>query len=175
MGNRANIIFTNSDESVLSPAIYLDWNGGAESIYAFLDEMDRRNIIFNDIMYESARFVQIVGDFFDQDEIGSLSLGITNGPSKITLEELGKVQTDNRNNGFYIIHRIKKGKRNIRRFKRHYNKVDNKIEETIEELTKNQVAKERQAARKHKYNVGPDSMAQIFIKIQGKREIQELL
>ena len=73
MGNRANIIFTNSDESVLSPAIYLDWNGGAESIYAFLDEMDRRNIIFNDIMYESAKEQSLADNSYFEETLNNLT------------------------------------------------------------------------------------------------------
>ncbi len=39
MGNRATIIFTDGKKS-FSPAVYLHWNGGPESVYAFLEELD---------------------------------------------------------------------------------------------------------------------------------------
>ena len=62
MGNRATVIFQAQD--TISPAIYLHWNGGPESVYQFLDELDRRKVR-GDADYEAARFVKIVGEFFD--------------------------------------------------------------------------------------------------------------
>lgn len=121
MGNRANVVFTDGEE--FSPAIYLHWNGGPESIYAFLSEMDRRKIRTGDVMYESARFCHIVGDFFDQDNIGGLSLGLANGlangPENDTPEAFAKVKTDSGDNGFYLVQRITNGqgvKTKVRRF-----------------------------------------------------------
>jgi len=102
MGNRGNVIFVNGDE--ISPSVYLHWNGGPESVYAFLGEMDVRGIRYEP-MYEAARFTQIVGEFFDQDKYGTLSLGVANGPTEITTAALLKVQTDDGDNGFYIVDR----------------------------------------------------------------------
>jgi hypothetical protein len=79
MGNRATVIFapTDAEANVLtiSPAIYLHWNGGPESIYAFLDELNRRNCR-PDGSYEAAVFIAIVREFFDQEKYGTLSLGV---------------------------------------------------------------------------------------------------
>ena len=50
MGNRAAVVFTKGEE--ISPAVYLHNNGGPESIYSFLAELNRRkcgrgqNVIF---------------------------------------------------------------------------------------------------------------------------------
>jgi hypothetical protein len=103
MGNRANVIFTDGKES-FSPTVYLHWNGGPESVYAFLNELDRRNIRA-DQCYEAARFVQLVGEFFDQEHIGGYSLGLMNGPKSASIEDLNKISTDNGDNGFYLINR----------------------------------------------------------------------
>ena len=87
MGNRANVVFVNKAGDNISPTVYLHWNGGAESIYAFLDELDRRKVRA-DQCYECARFVQIVSEFFDSGEerYGTLSLGVMNGPKTIDKE-----------------------------------------------------------------------------------------
>jgi len=77
MGNRVYVIFEDRESKSFSPAIYLHWNGGPESIYVFLDELDRRGVRA-DQEYEAARFVQIVGEYFMPDQ---LSLGVTSGPS----------------------------------------------------------------------------------------------
>ncbi len=99
MGNRAHVIFTDKDGDI-SPAVYLHWNGGPESVYAFLDEMKRRKIRC-DASYGTARFVHIVGDFFDSDEAGGLSLGIHGGPK--TLEPASLKQYDHGDNGVYVV------------------------------------------------------------------------
>lgn len=68
MGNRAVIAFKNSDTG-----IYLHWNGGRESVQAFVDTakaLKVRNPSRDD--YGIARMVQIIGNFFG----GTLSLGI---------------------------------------------------------------------------------------------------
>ncbi len=89
MGNRGTVVFTDGKGSY-SPAVYLHWNGSAESIYPFLEELDRRKAR-NDQDYECARFIQLVGEFFDQDEIGSTSLGVANSPKSDNPKELDKI------------------------------------------------------------------------------------
>lgn len=101
MGNRATVIFTTGD--TISPATYLHWNGGPESVYAFLAELDRREIPKTADL-EAARFCQVVGEFLDTD---GLSLYSMNGPAEITIEALGQVQSDHGDNGFYIIDRYR--------------------------------------------------------------------
>jgi hypothetical protein len=80
MGNRAFVIFANKDWTTFSPAVYLHWNGGPESVYAFLEELNHREVRA-DQEYECARFIQIVGEFFDSGEYyTSLSLGVESVP-----------------------------------------------------------------------------------------------
>jgi hypothetical protein len=110
MGNRAYVIFIrNSDKpeylngiASWSPAVYLHWNGGAESVYAFLAELHRRRIR-PDQSYESARFIQIAGDFFDcGSELTTLSLGVENLPD-CSSETLLKFNPGD--NGIYLVER----------------------------------------------------------------------
>ena len=100
MGNRAHVIFKAGDE--ISPAIYLHWNGGPESVYAFLDELKLRGVR-SDASYSAARMVQIIGEFFGAVGDGAtLSLGITNGPANISdPEELDRY--DGGDNGVYVV------------------------------------------------------------------------
>lgn len=124
MGNRANVIFTATQggDTQLSPCVYLHGNGGPESVYAFLAELDSREVRA-DAMYDAARFVQIAGEFFDQPYHSGLSLGIVNGPDAINpnhghaqaAEVLGKIATDAGDNGFYVVNRDG-GKLTVRRF-----------------------------------------------------------
>jgi len=114
MGNRAYVVFADKDFTEFSPAVYLHWNGGPESIYAFLQEMDRRNIRRgNDLPFQVARFVHIVCDFFDADEAGGLSIGVVPGPSKIGDPEASHLADEE--NGLYVIVRGK-GEPVVRRF-----------------------------------------------------------
>ena len=69
MGNRAAIRTTQSN-----CGIYLHWNGGVESVLAFLEaakQLDVRDPEYDDA-YCLARLTQIIGNFFG----GTLSLGI---------------------------------------------------------------------------------------------------
>ena len=110
MGNRAYVIFVrNSDKpehqngiAAWSPAVYLHWNGGAESVYAFLAELHRRRVR-SDNNYECARFIQIAGDYFDcGSELTTLSLGVGNLPD-CSSETL--LQFNPGDNGIYLVER----------------------------------------------------------------------
>lgn len=102
MGNRANVIFTNKKRNSFSPTIYLHWNGGPESIYGFLEELDRRKVRA-DQEYEAARFTQIVGEYMDQTSQGGYSLGILSGPKNAKPEQLLRACDDTSDNGLYLI------------------------------------------------------------------------
>jgi hypothetical protein len=101
MGNRATIIFEQGGGDPPSPAVYLHWNGGPESVYGFLEEMQTRGHMRSD--YAAARFIGVVSDFFMSDGGEGLSLGVFAGPSEITPEALEKVPTDHGDNGFYVV------------------------------------------------------------------------
>lgn len=82
MGNRAVIQFKDGT------GIYLHWNGGPESVLAFLDTAKLFKVRGDD--YGQARLIQIIGNFFG----GTLSLGV------------GKASTLDRNNhdnGTYLV------------------------------------------------------------------------
>jgi len=137
MGNRATVIFTNGEK--ISPAVYLHWSGGPETVYAFLGELDRRGVRA-DGEYDAARFVQLVGEYFDgREKFTGLSLGIVNGPSEISKGELAKVGTDHGDNGFYVVDR------NLRTMRRFYERYDDGAL-TIVEVPTVEVGKERDKA-----------------------------
>lgn len=88
MGNRAVISFDENDNAT---GVYLHWNGGPESVLAFLDAAKELGVRGGeDQPYFFARFCQIIGNFFG----GTTSVGI--GPVK-------SLDTDNGDNGWYII------------------------------------------------------------------------
>lgn len=90
MGNRAVVAMeVEGIPREHSPAIYLHWNGGRDSVEAFL-ESARRLDVRTDEQYSMARLVQIIGNYIG----GTLSVG------------LGTVSTtdaDNGDNGLYWI------------------------------------------------------------------------
>lgn len=67
MGNRA--IVKPKDKNI---GVYLHWNGGIDSVTAFLKYCELRRFRAFDDDYGIARFCQVVGNFFG----GSLSMGI---------------------------------------------------------------------------------------------------
>lgn len=165
MGNRANVIFVDATEKSISPCIYLHWNGGPESIYPFLDELDRRKVRA-DQNYEAARFIEIVAQFMadGMDDVNTLSLGVVNGPKTISAKALQKLETHDGDNGFYIVNRTVPNKRSVRRFQ--YNYSTN----ITEEMPETEVVKEREEAYGHSYNTKSETIAEVFQRItKGKK------
>ena len=76
MGNRGLIAFKQK-ESVKKkedvPCIYLHWNGGRDSVEAFLDATRRLGVRKNDPSYAMARLTQIIANYLG----GTLSIGIS--------------------------------------------------------------------------------------------------
>jgi hypothetical protein len=90
MGNRA-VITTKENFENNGVGIYLHWNGGRDSVEAFLKYCDLRGFRSPDIdCYGFARLCQVIGNFFG----GGLSLGI---------DRIDKLDCDNGDNGVYII------------------------------------------------------------------------
>lgn len=88
MGNRAVIALGDKPTSI---GIYLHWNGGPESVKAFLDATRTlTKARGGDSQYTPARLIQVIGNFFG----GSDSLGIGH---------VGGMDTDNGDNGAYIV------------------------------------------------------------------------
>lgn len=86
MGNRAVITTSKKDLG-----LYLHWNGGKDSIEAFLKYCELQQYRPpEESSYGFARLCQVIGNFFG----GTLSLGIDN---------YYKLDTDNGDNGVYII------------------------------------------------------------------------
>lgn len=90
MGNRA-VITTRENLENNGVGIYLHWNGGRDSVSAFLKycEMKGYRSPSNDC-YGWARLCQVIGNFFG----GSTSIGI---------DVVDKLDCDNYDNGVYII------------------------------------------------------------------------
>ena len=83
MGNRAVIKFDGTTQG-----IYLHWNGGVESVQAFLDCAKRYDLRGG--YYGAARLCQIIGNYFG----GSLSLGV---------DRIDFLDCDNGDNGMFTI------------------------------------------------------------------------
>ena len=98
MGNRAHVIFVDNSGAI-SPAVYLHWNGGPESVYAFLRVLGERGGRSVVVSYMAARFAGIVAEFFGPEDCQSL--GVVNGPKSITANWMsGFTMTDN---GAYVV------------------------------------------------------------------------
>lgn len=117
MGNRAIVIFTHPYDEVqmvYSPAVYLQWNGGPESIYQFLDEMEKRIVLYGNSKVEAASFIGIVADFFGAITPDSAChVRVSNGPTTET--DLGQYDYGD-DNGLYLIQRIRGEKPYVKRF-----------------------------------------------------------
>lgn len=92
MGNRA--VITASNNHTKGIGIYLHWNGGIESVQAFLDVAKARGFRdpTSDESYGMARLCGLIHEFFGVDQDTSLGIG--------TLEQL---DCDNYDNGVYVI------------------------------------------------------------------------
>jgi hypothetical protein len=88
MGNRAVVTIEGSKVGV-----YLHWNGGEDSVTAFLraaKDLEVRAPANGNESYFYARFTQIIGNFFG----GTTSVGI---------DDLDNLDTDNGDNGTFVI------------------------------------------------------------------------
>ena len=92
MGNRAVIAFQDASHTEVQPdsvGVYLHWNGGPESVLAFLDAAKELGVR-RENEYGAARLCQIIGNWFG----GNLSIGI--GTCRT-------MDTDNGDNGTYVV------------------------------------------------------------------------
>ncbi len=87
MGNRA-VITTRENYENNGVGIYVHWNGGMDSVRAFLKYAQLRGFRAGD--YGWARLVQTIANFFG----GNLSIGI---------DTVDKLDCDNYDNGVYLI------------------------------------------------------------------------
>ena len=91
MGNRA-VITTKENFENNGVGVYLHWNGGRDSVEAFLKYCEIRDFRApDDDNYGWARLVQVISNFFGMD---GLSIGI---------DVLSHLDCDNGDNGVYII------------------------------------------------------------------------
>lgn len=93
MGNRAVITASKSMDVQSSSdiGVYLHWNGGRDSVEAFLEYCKRRGFRSPDEdCYGWARLCQVIANFFG----GDLSIGI---------DKCCNLDCDNGDNGVYII------------------------------------------------------------------------
>lgn len=152
MGNRACVVFHDAD--AISPACYLHWNGGPESVYAFLAELKRRNVHLYDPAYRAARFLHVVGDFFDEVAAGASGLGVLPPPKRLTPRWLSELDEAAEDNGVYLVSLRDDGEWIVRRFFRG------------RFLKDAEVAKEKENALSHLYNTGSPSIAETFASIR---------
>lgn len=94
MGNRA-VITTEQNFKNNGIGVYLHWNGGRDSVNAFLKYCDLKDYRYPETdCYGWARLCQVIGNFFG----GGLSLGINT---------VDKLDCDNGDNGVYFIEKWK--------------------------------------------------------------------
>ena len=90
MGNRA-VITTRENFENNGVGVYLHWNGGRDSVEAFLQYCELKGFRSPDTQsYGWARLAQVIGNFFG----GTLSVGI---------DTIDHLDCDNWDNGVYII------------------------------------------------------------------------
>lgn len=111
MGNRAII-----KPEGKSTGVYLHWNGGVDSVTAFLKYCELRGFRGFDDPYGLARFCQVVGNYFG----GGLSIGIE--------ENLNEERDSTIDNGLYVVKDWK--------IIRHINKPDFRDNYDIDEFVK---------------------------------------
>lgn len=92
MGNRA--VITASNRRTGGVGIYLHWNGGPESVLAFLHAAKQRGFRdpAQDDSYAMARLCGLIHEFFGVNKSTSIGIG--------AIDEL---DTDNFDNGTYVI------------------------------------------------------------------------
>ena len=127
MGNRA-VITTKENFENNGIGIYLHWNGGYDSVSAFLKYCELKGYRTPDKdNYGWARLCQVIGNFFG----GSTSIGI---------DTVNKLDCDNYDNGVYII----KGWEIVdRKHKRNAEQMNYEMEEMLLEID-NAMPKEEQ-------------------------------
>lgn len=90
MGNRA-VITTRENFENNGVGVYLHWNGGRDSVEAFLEYCERKDYRPpTSDCYGWARLCQVIGNFFG----GTTSIGI---------DKVNNLDCDNWDNGVYII------------------------------------------------------------------------
>jgi hypothetical protein len=135
MGNRATIAFPKAKVS-----LYLHWNGGVESLVAFLDYANEVGISDDD--YGAARFTQIIANYFG----GTLSIGLSGYSGKAGALD------DGQDNGAYVIERGETGLRVATWLKR------------AAELAGPELACRIERARAHTYNTKGEMLAELRTK-----------
>lgn len=144
MGNRAVIAFASDEtgKTVEPYAIYLHWNGGPESVYAFCDYAAKvaSDRFPGDQSYGMARLVQIIGNFMG----GTMSLGIFDLDPKHPEKGNG----DQGDNGLYVIGKGQNGKG--------YSMLKRHCRYPARWLTAEEIAAEEASARKHAYFAGDE-------------------
>jgi len=99
MGNRALVIFTDDTETTDGVAVYFHWNGGPESVYAFVDYLASKGGMRNDASYTAARFIQVAGNFLG----GTTSLGIQSVPTLVSDLREQAAGFSHGDNGLYLL------------------------------------------------------------------------
>lgn len=126
MGNRA--VITTEEKQI---GIYVHWNGGRESIETFLAYCDMKQYRPPESdCYGWARMCQVIGNFFG----GSTSIGI---------DKYNRLDTDNWDNGVYIIKDWKIIGREFQQYKDEEIKSIEDIEDNLNYLNEKQPKEEQ--------------------------------
>ena len=161
MGNRA-VITTQKNWQNDGVGIYLHWNGGRDSVEAFLKYCELKgHRAPSEDCYGFARLCQVIGNFFG----GNTSIGI---------DTLWHLDCDNYDNGVYII----EGWKIVdRAYLRGEEQSSYDLQEMLESIDKAQPESERiaeylKAEETDEINIGDTA---VFIDRQGKVESAEVI
>lgn len=127
MGNRA-VITTKENFENNGVGVYLHWNGGYDSVSAFLKYCEIKGYRTPDTdNYGWARLCQVIGNFFG----GSTSIGI---------DTVDKLDCDNYDNGVYII----EGWKIVdRKYHNYAEQMNYKLEDMLMDIDKSMPKKEQ--------------------------------
>lgn len=127
MGNRA-VITTKENFENNGVGVYLHWNGGYDSVSAFLKYCEIKGYRTPDTdNYGWARLCQVIGNFFG----GSTSIGI---------DTVDKLDCDNYDNGVYII----EGWKIVdRKYHNYAEQMNYKLEDILMDIDKSMPKKEQ--------------------------------
>ena len=103
MANSAAVVFVSSNSAgqfdAISPVVRLQWNGGADSVYAFLDAMNRYEDANLRVEHQAMNFARIAANYIGDWHTVSLF----NAPSgEITAKTLANINLDT-NHGLYVV------------------------------------------------------------------------
>lgn len=103
MGNKAIVVFADEKNKFNTFGLYLHWNGGAESVIAFLDYMQETRKEYG---FSLERLKEIADNFFEGNQdthvghVGLFEKGLDNGIFYVHMAQCGYTLTRSKINNY---------------------------------------------------------------------------